>query len=80
MMALDRARCEAWALALRMASGNAPSKPTINPLTGDEFFVEVTAARIVVDAVDPERGVPAAIVPRLQTDLSNRDPKRRLQR
>ena len=64
-MALDRARCEAWALALSIAIGSGPTEPTINPLTGDEFFVDVTESQIVVDAVDPDRGQPAAIVPRL---------------
>jgi hypothetical protein len=69
VMALDRARCEAWALALHIANGNAPAESTINPLTGDEFFVDVTDAQVVVDAVDPEQGVPAAIVPRLSGDV-----------
>ena len=65
LMALDRARCEAWALALRIAGGHTPSEPTINPLTGDEFFVEVTDTQVIVDAIDPQQDSPAAIVPRL---------------
>ena len=66
LMALDRARVEAWALALRIASKKSPLESTINPLTGDQFFIDVTETQIVVDAIDPERGLPAAIVPRLE--------------
>ena len=70
LMALDRARCEAWALALRIATGTGTSPSTINPLTGDEFFVEATDTQIIVDAVDPDQGVPPATVPRLSADAS----------
>ncbi|MEO8494746.1 MAG: hypothetical protein ABI614_06730 [Planctomycetota bacterium] len=76
MMALDRARCEAWALALRIAGGETPSEPTANPLTGDDYFVDITDAQVVVDAVDPERDQPAAIVPRLQSEVSSIDAER----
>jgi hypothetical protein len=78
LMALDRARCEAWALALRIASGKSPPESTTNPLTGDQFFVDVTEAQVVVDAIDPERGLPAAIVPRLQTTPSSRKRSRQI--
>ncbi|MCA9146649.1 MAG: hypothetical protein KDB05_27920 [Planctomycetales bacterium] len=65
LMALDRARCEAWAIALRIACGGDQAKKITNPLTGDEFFVDITDTQVVVDAVDPDNGQPAAIVPRL---------------
>ena len=65
LMAVDRARCEAWALALGIAGGHTPSEPTINPLTGDEFFVNVTDTQVLVGAIDPAQGLPAAIVPRI---------------
>ncbi|MDA1051342.1 MAG: hypothetical protein O3C40_12800 [Planctomycetota bacterium] len=70
LMALDRARCEAWALALRLAGGDVPPKPTINPLTGDEFFVDVTETQVTIDAIDPDQGQAAAIVPRLSLDAA----------
>ncbi len=72
LMALDRARCEAWALALRVACGESPTEPITNPLTGDEFFVDITESQVVVDAVDPDRGQPAAIVPRLASERQAR--------
>jgi hypothetical protein len=65
LMALDRARCEAWAIALRIACGDDQARKFTNPLTGDEFFVDITDTQVVVDAVDPDSGQPAAIVPRL---------------
>ncbi|MEX0820073.1 MAG: hypothetical protein WD070_10795, partial [Pirellulaceae bacterium] len=64
LLALDRARCEAWALALHIATNDAPTKSTINPLTGDAFYIEVTETQVVVDAIDPELGQAAVIVPR----------------
>lgn len=69
LMALDRARCEAWALALRIACGDQPTDKITNPLTGNEFFVDVTDGQVVVDAVDPDSGQPAAIVPRLRPEV-----------
>lgn len=72
LLALDRARCEAWALALRIAGGDSPAEPIMNPLTGDEFFVDIAESQVVVDAVDPDQGQPAAIVPRLASERQAR--------
>ena len=62
LMALDRARCEAWALALHIACGSAPpsQRSTRSPATSSSSHV--TETQVVVDAVDPESGLPAAIV------------------
>ncbi|MCA9119312.1 MAG: hypothetical protein H6822_06265 [Planctomycetaceae bacterium] len=64
LMALDRARCDAWALALHLACDDEPGNKTTNPLTGDEFFVDIGETQIIVDAIDPDKGQPAAVVPR----------------
>lgn len=73
LIALDRAWCEAWALALRIACGDVPPNSTLNPLTGDAFYLDISESQVVVDAVDPERGHAAAIVPRLPSNISSID-------
>ncbi|MBC8354763.1 MAG: hypothetical protein H8E66_22515 [Planctomycetes bacterium] len=80
LIALDRAKCEAWALALQIATGGTPPKAKINPLTGDDFFVDISETQVVVDAVDPDQGQPAAIVPRLQSSVSSFDASRDIRR
>jgi hypothetical protein len=64
LQALDRARCEAWRLAFQLAlGGGAATETKVNPLTGGPFVVEVTAERVVVDAIDNEGRELAALVP-----------------
>ena len=63
LQALDRARCEAWALALRIATDGKPAQLPTNPLTGDRFVIDTTARRVIVDAIDPESQHRAVRVP-----------------
>jgi hypothetical protein len=54
LQAVDRARMDAWLLALQAATSNAPPpSPAVNPLTGEPFRLSVAPARIVVDGIDP---------------------------
>lgn len=68
LMALDRAVCEAWAMALRIAIEGSAVTSIVNPLTGDKFFVDINEQQVIVDAIDPELAHQAAIVPRLGQD------------
>jgi hypothetical protein len=54
LQAVDRARMDAWLLALQAATSNAPPpSPPVNPLTGEPLRLSVEPARIVVDGIDP---------------------------
>ncbi len=68
LMALDRARCEAWVIALQIAIDGESPPAKVNPLTGDEYFVDISDQLVIVDAIDPEHAHRAAIVPRLSQD------------
>jgi hypothetical protein len=62
LQALDRARCEAWRLALSIAAGEAPDSVPVNPLTGHRYVIERDEERVIVDCIDPEGGEPAAVI------------------
>lgn len=51
--AADRARVEAWLLALETAQGAATNASLVNPLTGATYRVSVEPGRVVVGGVDP---------------------------
>lgn len=53
-LALDRARAEAWWLAVRTALGEASDSPSVNPLTGQPFSVVKTDSEVVVDGIDSD--------------------------
>ncbi len=64
VQAADRARCEAWALALAAAAGQPRPSYDVNPLTGEayrEFNTPGQASVSDIDAMHPER---VARVPR----------------
>jgi hypothetical protein len=63
LFALDRARCDAWSLALQLARGVSIVKPPVNPLTGEHFFFDITNEQVIVDAITSDGSEPAAIVP-----------------
>jgi hypothetical protein len=64
LQAADRARCEAWRLALQLALGREPvAGENLNPLTGLPFVVEMTAEQVVVDAIDNYGEEQSALVP-----------------
>jgi hypothetical protein len=52
--ALDRARCEAWRLALCLACGRDTPRHVLNPLTGTPFQFQRNDESITVEAIDPE--------------------------
>jgi hypothetical protein len=60
LQALDRARMEAWQLALRAAETSpaeqtATLNPTVNSLTGEPFVLSIENSHVVVDGIDPDR-------------------------
>ncbi|MFV1965086.1 MAG: hypothetical protein ACC628_06655 [Pirellulaceae bacterium] len=63
LQALDRARCEAWWLALSLAVNDPVDEDLVNPLTGIRYIIERRPSRIVVDAIDPDRNAPPVEVP-----------------
>lgn len=64
LLAVDRARCEAWRLALQLALDSEPAAGAdLNPLTGLPFVVEVTAEQVVVDGIDNYGDEQAVLVP-----------------
>ncbi|MCU0961879.1 MAG: hypothetical protein MUF48_17425 [Pirellulaceae bacterium] len=50
--ATDRARCEAWQLALAAAAGDVADPPPLNPLTGTPFVLVTSPTRVDVLAID----------------------------
>lgn len=61
LQALDRARCEAWALALASAAALPVPTPRVNPLDGHPYRIEQEQKRIVVRIEDPERTGPIIV-------------------
>ncbi|MBP89126.1 MAG: hypothetical protein CMJ64_20820 [Planctomycetaceae bacterium] len=77
LQSVDRARCEAWRLALLLALGSEPAVGSnLNPLTGAPFVVEVTAEQVVVDAIDNYGDEQSAFVP-VRPATAARSPLRR---
>jgi hypothetical protein len=69
LQAEDRARCEAWALALAAALGIAAGDHRVNPATGEEFEVVVSDGRAAVAAhVAQDRTI---VVPQPRRDVAN---------
>ena len=64
LQALDRARCEAWSLAL--AESTAAPRPThlINPLSGTRYILDPRADTVIVDGIDPDQGGSPIVIPR----------------
>jgi len=66
IQAADRARVEAWALALSLAAGDEPSGLEISPLTGKKYLVEREAGVIRVwPSGDRQSGDLPVVVPDL---------------
>lgn len=59
----DRARCEAWRLALAAATSDAPQPPPVNPLTDTPFALVVSATRVDVRADDARDAALSVSVP-----------------
>ena len=53
LQALDRARLEAWQLALGVFADRKPT-PIINPLNGRPYVVEVRPEAVIVDGIDAD--------------------------
>jgi hypothetical protein len=71
LQALDRARCEAWSVALA-ASGGTPSPPyDVNPLTGTRYIIDLRSDRVIVDGIDPDNGASSITIPRRHAAPSN---------
>lgn len=71
LLALDRARCEAWLLALAQAGGGSPPAYELSPLNGKPYTMRTEAHRVVVSGFsDDPLGEPAAIVPRFDIRVS----------
>jgi hypothetical protein len=71
MQVLDRARCEAWRLALAVATDNPLPQDVTNPLTGQPFRVVRTDEEIVVDQIDDRQPGANVVVPLNQTSHEN---------
>lgn len=65
LQALDRARLEAWRLALHAATSSTLPEPGVNPLTGQPFEIAIENSFVVVGAIDPETGE-QLVIPRRQ--------------
>jgi hypothetical protein len=67
LQARDRACCEAWALALAVASGRQPPSYQVSPLWGGKYEVAVGDGLVTVCSARPNEGngVPTAEVPNL---------------
>jgi hypothetical protein len=70
MQARERANCEAWAIALALATGRPAPPFQVNPLTGGEYRFEKTGGRVVVHDVGPD-GQTRIVVPNLAGAESN---------
>ncbi|MFH1924382.1 MAG: hypothetical protein ABIP48_31405 [Planctomycetota bacterium] len=73
IQAEDRANCEAWALALALASGNQQPPYQVSPFSGVEYEVARRDGRVIVRGASPKEyaGMPPVAVP----DLAGRKPE-----
>jgi hypothetical protein len=55
LQALDRARCEAWWIALALSVNEPVDDHLVNPLTGLPYIIERLPTRVVVDGIDPDQ-------------------------
>ena len=62
----DRARCEAWALALATATGNPRPAFDVNPLTGEPYDEQNSPTHTTVGNIDMLNPTLVARVPRLK--------------
>ena len=65
LQALDRARCEAFALALSAASGTAATPLPVNPVTGKPFELISREEQVEVRAIDGEEDGESFKIPRV---------------
>lgn len=68
LQALDRARCSAWYIALRVACGHELGREEINPLTGEAFSVGQSASGCTICSVDPTDPESDITVPRMSAN------------
>jgi hypothetical protein len=54
--ALDRARCEAWSLALAAATGRTVADPWINPVMGEPYRLAITDDAVVIEQLEGDDG------------------------
>jgi hypothetical protein len=52
LQAVDRARCEAWSLALAAATGQPLSRVPDNPITGEPLVLVTSPERVAVPKID----------------------------
>ncbi|MDP6557360.1 MAG: hypothetical protein QGG71_22030, partial [Pirellulaceae bacterium] len=72
LQALDRARCEAWSIALAASVGAPRPAYNINPLTGRRYIIDPRPDKVIVDGIDPNRGASPIIIPRQNAVLNTK--------
>lgn len=71
LQALDRARCEAWSIALEASVGAPRPRYNVNPLTGTRYIIDLRADKVIVDGIDPDGGSSPIVIPRRQAAPPN---------
>ena len=61
--AIDRARCEAWVIALRAVAGLTVDSQVPNPVTGETYNVTRDADTVIVSDLTAKQTGPAVVVP-----------------
>jgi hypothetical protein len=64
LQALDRARCEAWSIALATSVGEPAPPYQVNPLSGKRYILDPGPDRVIVDNIDPDHEESSIIIPR----------------
>ncbi len=70
LLARDRARCEAWAIALAVAAGEARPDYKTNPLTGKPYGVVILRRKVSVGDKDKKGRVAFPIAVAFKPDPS----------
>ncbi|HJN11778.1 MAG: hypothetical protein QGG09_17965 [Pirellulaceae bacterium] len=72
LQALDRARFEAWSIALAASVGAPRPAYNINPLTGRRYIIDPRPDKVIVDGIDPDRGASPIMIPRQNAVLNTK--------
>jgi len=64
LQALDRARCEAWSIALATSIGGPAPPYQVNPLSGNRYVLDPGPDRVIVDNIDADHEGSRIIIPR----------------
>jgi hypothetical protein len=68
LQAIDRARCEAWALALAASTRRAKPPFDLNPLTGAPYSEQTSPRDLTIGNIDSQQPTFVARVPRLKRE------------